>query len=282
MEARGEVLVAIMNNPLDLDIARYQHWYRIPVSSVEKRLKERWPPQWLAFYQTKVFGDEKHAVNYYARVLETREVFRWELFPDEPRDEKGRRRYYQLLLSPLQRLPRPILSRRQRRIVFIATTWQKFMNAVEINDLYDDSPLEDRLWAELKRLEISAERQKFEQIKERRYELDFAIYCASGKIDVETDGDTWHADRERIPLDNLRDNDLETVGWRVLRFNTHHIREAMTEYCVPTIVENVNRLGGVNGGRLVPRRISLDGPGGWQQLILFEPGSRGDASGPAS
>ena len=282
MGTRGEVLVAIMNNPLDFAIARDQHWYRIPVSSVEKRLKERWPPQCLAFYQTKVFGDERYAVNYYARVLETRKVFRWQLFPDEPRDEKGWRRYYQLLLSPLQRLQRPILSRRQRRIVFIATTWQKFMNAVEINDLYDDSPLEDRLWAELKRLEISAERQKFEQIKERRYELDFAIYCASGKIDVETDGDTWHADRERIPLDNLRDNDLETVGWRVLRFNTHHIRKAMTEYCVPTIVENVNRLGGVNGGRLVPRRISLDGPGGWQQLILFEPGSGGDASGPAS
>ena len=282
MGTRGEVLVAIMNNPLDLAIARDQHWYRIPVSSVEKRLKERWPPQWLAFYQTKVFGDERYAVNYYARVLETRKVFRWQLFPDEPRDKKGRRRYYQLLLSPLRRLPRPILSRRQRRIFFIPTTWQKFMNAVEINDLWDQSPLEDRLWAELKHLKINAERQKYEQVKERRYALDFAIYCASGKIDVETDGDTWHADRERIPLDNLRDNDLETVGWRVLRFNTHHIRKAMTEYCVPTIVENVNRLGGVNGGRLVPRRISLDGPGGWWQLTLFEPGIRGDASGPAS
>ena len=31
MGARGEVLVAIMNNPLDFAIARDQHWYRIPV-----------------------------------------------------------------------------------------------------------------------------------------------------------------------------------------------------------------------------------------------------------
>ena len=87
--------------------------------------------------------------------------------------------------------------------------------------------------------------------------------------------------RSASPLDNLRDNDLETAGWRILRFNTHHIQEEMAEYCLPTIVENINRLGGVDEGRLVPRRINLDGPGGWQQLILFEPGIQTDASGPA-
>jgi len=260
---RGEVLVAILNNLLDFAVARDQHWYRIPMSSVHKWLKDRWPPQWLAFYQTKVFGSEAFAVNYYTCVLGVRQVYRWQLFPDQPRDEKGRRRYYQLILEPLQRLPRPILSRRWRRIVFIPTTWEKFSNAAEINDLYDESPLEDRLWAELKRLQISAERQEFVLVKDRSYALDFAIYCTSGKIDVETDGDTWHADPERIPLDNLRDNDLETTGWRVLRFNTTHIREKMAEYCVPTIVENINRLDGVDEEeRLVPRRINPDAPDG--------------------
>jgi hypothetical protein len=34
------------------------------------------------------------------------------------------------------------------------------MQALEINDLYDESPLEDRLWAEFKRLQISAERHR--------------------------------------------------------------------------------------------------------------------------
>jgi very-short-patch-repair endonuclease len=259
-----------MNNPLDLVIARDQHWYRIPVHSVDKLLKERWPPQWLAFYQTKIFGDEAYAVNYYARVFEIHKVFRWELFPDEPKDERGQQRYYQLMLSPLQRLPQPIRSPRWRRIVFILTTWEKFVKATEINDLYDESPLEDRLWAEFKRLKISAERQEFVQVEQRLYALDFAIYCALGKMDVETDGDTWHADPERIPLDNLRDNDLETVGWRILRFNTHQIQEEMAKYCLPTIVENVNRLGGLEEQRIVPRKINLDAPAGWQQLTLFD------------
>ncbi len=189
MATRGEVLVAILNNLLDLAVARDQHWYRIPVSSAHKWLKNRWPPQWLAFYQTKVFGSEAFAVNYYARVLDVRQVYRWQLFPDQPHDEKGERRYYQLILTPLRQLPQPIISRRLRRIVFIPTTWEKFINAVEINDLYDESSLEDRLWAELKRLQISAERQEFVQVNGRNYALDFAIYCTSGNLDVETDGD---------------------------------------------------------------------------------------------
>jgi len=270
MSTRGEVLVAIMNSLLDMVIARDQHWYRIPVHSVEKRLKERWPPQWLAFYQTKIFGDEAYAVNYYARVLGIRTAFRWELFPEQPKDERGLQRYYQLLLSLLQRLPQPIGSPRWRRIVFIPTTWEKFMNAAEVNDLYDESPLEDRLWVEFKRLKISAERQEFVQIEKRLYALDFALYCASGKVDVETDGDTWHADPERIPLDNLRDNDLETTGWRILRFNTHQIREEMAEYCLPTIVKNINRLGGLEDQGIVPRKVDLEMPSGWQQLTLAD------------
>ena len=270
MGTRGEVLVAILNNLLDFAVARDQHWYRIPVSSVRKWLKDRWPPERLAFYQTKVFGTDAFAVNYYARVRDVRQVYRWQLFPDQPYDERARRRYYQLILEPLQRLPQPIVSRRWRRIVFIPTTWEKFSRAVEINDLYDESPLEDRLWPELKRLQISAERQVFVQVKARSYALDFAIYCMSGDIDVETDGDTWHADPQRIPLDNLRDNDLETTGWRVLRFNTPQIREEMAEYCLPTIVENINRLDGVDEGRLVARRIDLDAPDGVYQLGLFD------------
>jgi len=270
MTVRGEVLVAIVNNLHDFALARDRHWYRIPISSVNKWLKDRWPPQWLAFYQTKVFGQEAYAVNYYAQVLDIRQVYRWQLFPGQPYDEKSNRRYYQIFLQPLQRLPKPIISRRWRRIVFIPTTWQKFIKAVEINDLYDESPLEDRLWADFKRLQIRAERQELITVKKLNYFLDFALYCAAGKIDVETDGDVWHANPERAAQDNIRDNDLETAGWKILRFNSHQIREELGEYCLPTIVENINKLGGVDEGEIVARKIDLDAPGGAYQLGLFD------------
>jgi len=267
-----DALVAIMNDPADLAIARDQHWYRIPVASVHRFLKDRWPPKYLAFYQTQVFGNEAFAVNYYAQVLDTNEVSRKELFPEEKSSEKTDRSYYKLTLSPLEHVPHPIQSRRLRRIVFIPTTVEKLANAVEINDLYNESPLEDHLWAELKLRGIHAERQEFVQVKRDLYALDFAIYCADGKLDIETDGDTWHSTPERTPSDNQRQNDLVTAGWKILRFNTKQVNDRMEEYCVPTILENIHTLGGMEQTQPIVAAESGD-PLDWQQLLLFDASS---------
>ncbi len=265
---QGEVLVAIINNPGDFRILCEHSWYRIPVSSMEKRLKRRWPPQWLAFYQTKVFGDEAYSVRYYAEVRHIRQVQRRDLFPNEPLNHpKQHKTYYQLLLEPLQTLPKPIFSRRWRRITFICSTWEKLKSASEINDLYDDSPLEDRLWAELKRLQIDAERQEWVTVDDVHYFLDFAVYCSAGKLDVETDGDTWHVGKKNAGADNRRDNALKTEGWRVLRFNTQQVTEQMSDYCIPIVVKNIHRLGGLSHENAAPKKTMLhDTPG---QLDLF-------------
>ena len=269
MSSRGEVLVAILNDPLDFAILREQQWYRIPVSSVTRWLYNSWPPKWLSFYHTKVFGDEAYSIHFYTRVKKIKKAYRWELFPDEGLNENSNRHYYQIFVQPIQRLPKPISSRRWRRIVFIPTTWQKFTGAEEINDLYDDSPLEDLLWAQFKLLHISAERQEFVRVKKQDYALDFAIYCAKGDIDVETDGDTWHANPVKAAEDNLRGNALKTVGWKILRFNTMQIQEQCESYCVPTIAENINRLGGIEEGKILPRKINPDDNGTYQ-LSLFD------------
>jgi very-short-patch-repair endonuclease len=268
---RGEVLVAIVNNLEDMRTARAAGWYRIPVTSVRKWLKDRWPPRWLAFYQTKIFGPEAYAVNYYAVVRGVREVSRPELFPDMPRNHpKANRRYYQLILGDLQALSHPILSRRLRRIVFIPTTLDKFKAAVEINDLWDESPLEDQLWAILKRARIRAERQYPVKVENQFYFLDFAIFCNEGKIDVETDGDTWHSEPERIPLDNQRDTAMASHGWYVIRFNTTQIHEQPVDYCVSKVMATINRLKGLDHTTGVPVRYDPDDPLGPQQLGLFD------------
>ena len=268
---RGEVLVAILNNLEDMRLAREAGWYRIPVSSVRKWLQGPWPPHWLAFYQTKVFGPEAYAVNYYATVRSTRIVPRTALFPDTPRNHpKANRKYYQLLLENLQRLPEPIISRRLRRIVFIPTTFEKFKMAVEINDLWDESPLEDRLWAILKRVQIRAERQFDIKIDDHTYFLDFAIFCNEGNIDVETDGDTWHIGPESALVDRHRDNALASRGWRVLRFNTGEIRERPVDYCVSKVMKTVNRLGGLDHTTGVPVKYDPSDPLGPRQLSLFD------------
>jgi very-short-patch-repair endonuclease len=255
-----------MKDQDDFHILQDQLWYRIPVATAPKR----WPPKWLAFYQTKIFGDEAFAVHYYGRVRSIRVVRRHELFPQEPPNPKSDRRYFQVHLHSLERLDHPILSPRWRRIVFIPTTWQKFRQAQEVNDLFDDSPLEDHLWIELRKLEIPAERQWDVNVGKAWYKLDFALFCAEGKVDVETDGDTWHADPKRIPEDNRRDNDLEVSGWHVLRFNGHQIRESINEYCVPKITQMINRLDGLDEESLVPRTFYSGSEGIAQQLTLFD------------
>jgi len=268
---RGEVLVAIMRSKRDWRIAQEQLWYRVPVDKAPKR----WPPRWLAFYLTKTFGVEGLSVQYYGRVESICELSRSQLFPQEPAGARSNRRYYKVGLQSLLRLPQPILSRRFRRIVFIPTTWTKFSNAVEINDLFDESPLEDRLWAELKRLRINAIRQMDIQAGGENYRLDFALYCREGKVDVETDGDSWHARPERIPLDNRRDNALTGLGWHVLRFNGHQVREEMAEYCLPQITETVGWLGGIRDKGAVPSLYTSTDEGIAHQPSLFDSGDKG-------
>src|SRR5436309_1811130 len=156
MAGENSVLVAIMNNVPDFALAHDAHWYRIPVEKAQKWGKHHWPPKWLAFYQTQIFGQEAYSVRHYAHVHDVREVRRRDLFPVQPNDKKADNLYYQLILSPLQTLSRPIPSMRFRRITFIPTTWQKLWSAEEINDLWDESALEDHLWGELRRLRVRA------------------------------------------------------------------------------------------------------------------------------
>ena len=206
--AMEKVLVGIINHPRDLILAREQRWYRIPVSSARKWLARHWPPKWIAFYQTKIFREHAFTIRHFAEILNIRTATRAQLLPAEPRHPRASELYYQIDLGPLHDLPAPIVSRRWRRIVFIPTNWRKFVSAKEINDLYDESPLEDLLWDELRRLNQSPsrlhlpERQEFITANGNEYALDFAFYCEKGKMAVETDGDTWHSDPVRIPEDS--------------------------------------------------------------------------------
>jgi len=268
MAKRGEVLVAILPTLQDFEIVRTRLWYRIPVEEKKRLIQDRWPPKWLAFYQTNVFKGDAYTVSYFGRVTDIREVTRLELFPDDPADERSSKRYYKIGLLSLERRPEPIRSRRMRRIVFIPTTWAKFVSATEVNDLFDESPLEDALWGQFKSLGIAAERQERVEVVDRTYFLDFAVYCDSGKLDVEADGDTWHANSEKAAVDNLRDNDLHSSGWTLLRFGSRQIREELAQYCVPKIVKTINHMGGVEDGPM-GRHIPIEGPGGSYQLGLF-------------
>lgn len=243
-----KVLIAIINNIKDFERARDEHWYRIPVQTAPRR----WESDYLAFYQTKIFNAQKWAVNYFAQVRGYEIIRRVELLPDENEHPRAQQRYFKVLLEPLQKLSYPILSKRWRRIVFIPTTWTKFSNALEINDLYDDSPLEDKLWLELKKEKIEAERQFFVRDQKKYYCLDFAIFCHNGSINIECDGDLWHAHQEIIPRDNARNNFLTSKGWQVLRFSSQELNSNLP-HTVATIKAAIDHYGGIRYCQPLPQ-----------------------------
>jgi hypothetical protein len=136
MEAQADhmaqVLVAVINNRRDWQIACSEHWYRIPVKHAPARMQA----DYLAFYQTKRLGQERWAIRYYAPVHECRVVKRRELFPDEPWHPRADDDYYRLALGPLLHLEQPVISLHLRRVTFIMTTLDKLLGANEINDLF--------------------------------------------------------------------------------------------------------------------------------------------------
>jgi hypothetical protein len=153
------VLVAIMNRPRDLAIARDQHWYRIPVDRVPKRGLHA---PILAFYQTRAFAEEKWSINYYASATAWEVVPRIQLLPEEADHPRANELYYKVHLGELRRLAHPIVSRKWRRITFIVTHWERLVKAYEISELLHGTIWEERLWRALRKLGRLAEEDDFD------------------------------------------------------------------------------------------------------------------------
>jgi very-short-patch-repair endonuclease len=90
---------------------------------------------------------------------------------------------------------------------------------------------EQKLYSILSRLKIPY--RLFAQFKQNTpystspYLLDFA-YPEIG-IDLEADGDFWHSDPESVSRDKQRDENLASMGWRVVRIKEHALNNSADE-----------------------------------------------------
>jgi hypothetical protein len=130
--------------------------------------------KYLAFYQSHAFGKSSCVIKHFGTVDIIKVCKRFELFPDEKPNLKSNDDYYKIRMKDMNILENPIPSKRSRRIIFISTTLKKLLKAIEVNDLYNDSPLEDVMWTGLKENNIAAERQYFIHAGRNLYCLDFA------------------------------------------------------------------------------------------------------------
>ncbi len=181
MYPEDRVLVAYVPRPEDFELIRLERWYRVPQRHAPKGLHA----EYFAFYFGRNFGTQKWAIYYYARNLGHELVTRIDLFPDQTDHPRVNEPYYKVQLGPILSREHPILSLRWRRVTFIHTTWDRFEDAREINDLFvEGGQYVDRLYATLKEQGIQAERNYRVSEPGAAYDVALMVPCRLGRVEI--------------------------------------------------------------------------------------------------
>ena len=137
------ILVAIMPNVRDFEIARLLGWYRIPLRMAPKIIDV----DYLAFYQTNSFGStHRWKIEYFAPVLGHELTTRAELLRDESTHPRAKEEYYKIQIGPVTELNPAVPAGNWKRITFLYTLGSLFNQAHIINDLVVKSEDHEMLW----------------------------------------------------------------------------------------------------------------------------------------
>ena len=147
------ILVAVMNDPRDLEIARLLGWYRIPLRTAPKVVAV----DYIAFYQTGAFGEERWRIHYLAPVRGHELTTRSALLREEVNHPRASDEYFKVQLGPIVPLPAPILAEKWRRITFFYTTGEYLLKADTISDLVVHSDERKYLWKALRDRALQAQ-----------------------------------------------------------------------------------------------------------------------------
>ncbi len=129
-----------------MEIARLLGWYRIPLRTAPKVIAV----DYLAFYQTGAFGDDKWRIQYIAPVRGHELTTRAELLRTEVDHPRAKEEYYKVQLGALEALSKPIVADTWRRITFLYSTGEYLSRATTINDLVVQSDERQLLWQALR------------------------------------------------------------------------------------------------------------------------------------
>lgn len=160
------VLVAVMTNPRDLEIARLFGWYRIPLRTAPKVVEV----DHLAFYQTGAFKEARWRIQYIAPVRGHELTTRVDLLRNDPDHPHAKEEYYKIQIGPLEDLPQPILAGKWRRVTFFYTTGEYLLKAKTINELVIRSEERQILWKALRERLMQRQTYKVDEFSE--VELD--------------------------------------------------------------------------------------------------------------
>lgn len=225
---RRTVLVAVINNAIDLRRAAVEGWYRIP----QRRAPPRIGADYLAFYQTAAFSGQEEAqtVTYYAATRRYRLLTRRELLPDESDHPRAGDYYYRVEIGPLQRLTQPVAATTFRRITFIHTTLERLFTAADVRDLFRHDDPFDRLWEALR--EHGLRPLKNRLVGERP--VDITLRARGGYLGVNCVEDIGAQERGQL---------AQAERWEILNLPTARIAQDL-DACLRQIGAALIGLGG--------------------------------------
>ena len=149
------ILVCLLPTPRDMEIARLLGWYRIPLRTAPKVVAV----DYLAFYQPGSFAERSGRIEFVASVRGHELTTRAELLKDEADHPRANEEYFKVQIGPLERLSRPIIAKKWRRLTFLYTTGEYLLKAGTLNDLVVQSDERALLWQSLR--ERAAQDQQY-------------------------------------------------------------------------------------------------------------------------
>jgi hypothetical protein len=177
MLPEDSVLVGVINRRRDLVYARDQHWYRVP----QERMPKGVTADYLAFFLSRNFGERNGSIPFYTerKGLELR--YRRDLLPDEPDHKRASAVYYRVALGDFHEKKPPIVNNTKRTITFIYTTWDRFIHAETISDLYSDKDVYvDRLYYALHARGVNVTRTWDAERRTDDFAPGLRILCENG------------------------------------------------------------------------------------------------------
>ena len=147
------VLVCLMPQPRDLEIARLLGWYRIPLRTAPKVVAV----DYLAFYQPSSFGDAAGRIEFIAPVRGHELTTRAELLKDEANHPHAGDEYYKIQLGGLEHLHKPIMADKWKRLAFLYTTGEYLQKARTLNDLVVSADDREVLWRSLRERALNSQ-----------------------------------------------------------------------------------------------------------------------------
>jgi hypothetical protein len=197
------VLVGVIKRKRDLRYARKEGWYRIP----KQQMPRGFQADYVAFFLSGSATEKSQpsGIYSYAAVNGHELAYRRDLLPREATHKRADKAYYRIALDEICEKNPPILNPTNRPIVFVYTTWDRFIHAAEISDLYSKMDFYvDRIQFALRRQRIPVQRRWDSEKQATGLSAGLQIVCKNGIVEASTSPDqgTLFMDEE-MPEDKI-------------------------------------------------------------------------------